>query len=132
MRLEEFGNICGTNFCDLGPKSQKFVPQKLMPLRYTNLKVEWRKISDRAKLGSGLALVKEPNWYKHINGIYLTSIKIRSLYSSLLTPLESNLLPLIFAPLIDLLFFAPLIHLKGSFKELNFCGINSAQFFKFR
>ena len=23
--------------------------------KYTNLKVEWRKISDRAKLGSGLA-----------------------------------------------------------------------------
>ena len=34
LRLEEFGNICGTNFCDLGPKSQKFVPQKLMPQHF--------------------------------------------------------------------------------------------------
>ena len=53
--------------------------------------------------------------------IYLTPIKIRSLYISLpliFAPLESNLLPLIFAPLIDLLFFALLIHLKESFKEL--------------
>ena len=74
--------------------------------------------------------------------IYLTPIKIRSLYISLhliFAPLESNLLPLIFAPLIDLLFFAHLIDLKESFKELmrfkmdpkviNFCGINSAQIF---
>ena len=52
---------------------------------------------------------------------YLTPIEIRSLYISLpliFAHLESNLLPLIFAPLIDLLFFAPLIHLKESFKEL--------------
>ena len=52
---------------------------------------------------------------------YLTPIKIRSLHISLpliFAPLESNLLPLIFAPLIDLLFFAPLIDLKESFKEL--------------
>ena len=45
----------------------------------------------------------------------------RSLYISLpliFAPLESKLLPLIFAPLIDLLFFAPLIDLKESFKEL--------------
>ena len=34
LRLEEFGNICDTNFCDLGPKSQKFVPQKLMPQHF--------------------------------------------------------------------------------------------------
>ena len=38
--------------------------------KYTNLKVEWRKISDPAKLGSGLAPVLSPNWYKHVNGIY--------------------------------------------------------------
>ena len=39
LRLEEFGNICGTNFCDLGPKSQKFVPQKLIPQLFMPAKI---------------------------------------------------------------------------------------------
>ena len=41
--------------------------------------------------------------------VYLTPIKIRSLYISLpliFAPFVSNLLPLIFAPLIDLFFFS--------------------------
>ena len=76
---------------------------------------------------------------------YLTPIKIRSLFISLpliFAPLESNLLPLIFAPLIDLLFFFPSHQSKRKFqgtyeiqngypKVINFCGINSAHFFKF-
>ena len=37
--IGEFGNICGTNFCDLGPKSQKFVPQKLMPQHFMPAKI---------------------------------------------------------------------------------------------
>ena len=32
--------------------------------KYTTLKAEWRKISDRCKNGSGLAAEKEPSWYK--------------------------------------------------------------------
>ena len=38
--------------------------------KYVNLKTEWRKISDRAKTGSGLAPEKEPKWYNHINEIF--------------------------------------------------------------
>ena len=38
--------------------------------KYANLKTEWRKISDRAKTGSGLAPEKEPKWYNHINEIF--------------------------------------------------------------
>ena len=32
--------------------------------KYTTLKAEWRKISNRCKNGSGLAAEKEPSWYK--------------------------------------------------------------------
>ena len=45
LRLEEFGNNCGTNFCDLGPKSQKFVPQKLMPQHFMPAKINALKVS---------------------------------------------------------------------------------------
>ena len=38
--------------------------------KYTTLKAEWRKISDRCKNGSGLALEKEPSWYKILNSIF--------------------------------------------------------------
>ena len=38
--------------------------------KYTTLKAEWRKISDRCKNGSGLALEKEPSWYKILNPIF--------------------------------------------------------------
>ena len=75
--------------------------------------------------GNKIAPIKIDNGgnYAHAQDsyAYLTSIKIRSLYISLpliFASLESKLLPLIFAPLIDLLFFAPLIDLKESFKEL--------------
>ena len=44
FRLEEFGNICGTNFCDLGPKSQKFVPQKLMAQYFMPAKINALKV----------------------------------------------------------------------------------------
>ena len=44
LRLEEFGNICGTNFCDLGSKSQKFVPQKLMPQHFMPAKINALKV----------------------------------------------------------------------------------------
>ena len=44
LRLEEFGNICGTNFCDLGPKSQKFVPQNLMPQHFMPAKINALKV----------------------------------------------------------------------------------------
>ena len=36
-------------------------------IKYTTLKAEWRKISDKCKNGSGLALEKETNWYKILN-----------------------------------------------------------------
>ena len=38
--------------------------------KYTTLKVKWRKISDRCKNGSSLALEKEPSWYKILNSIF--------------------------------------------------------------
>ena len=38
--------------------------------KYTTLKAEWRKISDRCKNGSGLAPEKEPSWYKILNTIF--------------------------------------------------------------
>ena len=38
--------------------------------KYTTLKAEWCKISDRCKNGSGLALEKEPSWYKILNPIF--------------------------------------------------------------
>ena len=44
LRLEEFGNICGTNFCDLGLKSQKFVPQKLIPRHFMPAKINALKV----------------------------------------------------------------------------------------
>ena len=34
------------------------------------MKAEWRKISHRAKRGSGLALKKEPRWYKVLNPVF--------------------------------------------------------------
>ena len=51
LRLEEFGNICGTNFCDLGPKSQKFVPQKLMPQHFMPAKINALKVREAKKEG---------------------------------------------------------------------------------
>ena len=39
LRLKEFGNICGTNFSDLGPKSQKVVPKKLLPQHFMPAKI---------------------------------------------------------------------------------------------
>ena len=38
--------------------------------KYTTLKAEWRKISDRYKNGSGLAPETEPSWYKILNPIF--------------------------------------------------------------
>ena len=38
--------------------------------KYTNLKAEWRKISDRVKRGSGLAPEKEPKWCKILNPVF--------------------------------------------------------------
>ena len=38
--------------------------------KYTNLKTEWRKLTERAKTGSGLAPEKEPKWYQHLNVIF--------------------------------------------------------------
>ena len=38
--------------------------------KYTSLKAEWRKISDGAKRGSGLALEKERKWYKILNPVF--------------------------------------------------------------
>ena len=38
--------------------------------KYNNLKTEWRKITDRAKSGSGLAPQKEPQWYIYLNDIF--------------------------------------------------------------
>ena len=50
MRLEEFGYICGTNFCDLAPKSQKFVPKKLMPQHFMPAKINALKVGVLLKL----------------------------------------------------------------------------------
>ena len=53
---------------------QKYPPldASILKLRrkYTGLKAEWRKISDRAKKGSGLAPEREPNWYKILNPVF--------------------------------------------------------------
>ena len=38
--------------------------------KYTNLKTEWRKLTERAKTGSGLAPEKEPKWYQRLNVIF--------------------------------------------------------------
>ena len=38
------GRICGTNFCDLGPKSQKFVPKILMPQHFMPAKINALKV----------------------------------------------------------------------------------------
>ena len=38
--------------------------------KYTTLKAEWRKISDRCKNGSCLAPEKEPSWYKISNSVF--------------------------------------------------------------
>ena len=38
--------------------------------KYTTLKAEWRKISDRCKNGSSLAPEKEPSWYEILNPIF--------------------------------------------------------------
>ena len=38
--------------------------------RYANLKTEWRRISERAKTGSGLSPEKEPKWFFIINEIF--------------------------------------------------------------
>ena len=38
--------------------------------KYTNLKGEWRKITDRAKSGSGLAPSVEPKWYAYLNEVF--------------------------------------------------------------
>ena len=38
--------------------------------KYTTLKAEWHKISDRCKNGSGLAPEKEPSWYKILKPIF--------------------------------------------------------------
>ena len=38
--------------------------------KYTSLKAERGKISDRAKRGCGLALEKEPKWYKILNPVF--------------------------------------------------------------
>ena len=50
LRLEEFGNICGTNFCDLGRKSQNFVPQKLMPQHFMPAKINALKVNSLTAL----------------------------------------------------------------------------------
>ena len=52
LRLEEFGNICVTNFCDLGPKSQKFVPQKLMLQHFISAKINALKVTGGIELNS--------------------------------------------------------------------------------
>ena len=39
--------------------------------KYTNLKTEWRKLTERAKTGSGLAPEKEPKWYQHLKVIFV-------------------------------------------------------------
>ena len=43
--------------------------------KYTTLKLEWHKISDRCKNGSGLAPEKEPSWYKILNTIFFIFLK---------------------------------------------------------
>ena len=38
--------------------------------KYTNLKHEWRTITDRIKSGSGLAPKNEPPWYRVMNQVF--------------------------------------------------------------
>ena len=43
--------------------------------KYTSLKAEWRRISDKAKRGCGLAPGKEPKWYKILNPVFTETIE---------------------------------------------------------
>ena len=62
------------NFINAKGVVRKYTPLDTslrMPVRkFTTLKAEWRKISDRCKNGSGLAPEKEPSWYKILNPIF--------------------------------------------------------------
>ena len=66
LRLEEFGNICGTNFCDLGPKSQKFVPQKLMPQHFMPAKINALKVAPEGGRKSGSTSLLRRNQILHL------------------------------------------------------------------
>ena len=47
--------------------------------KYSTMKTEWRKLSERAKLGSGLAPEKEPKWYQLVNVVFSETNEILNL-----------------------------------------------------
>ena len=62
------------NFCNKNGDLQSSLPlDASLRGKYTSLNAEWRKISDRAKRGSGLAPAKESKWHKILNPV-LTEI----------------------------------------------------------
>ena len=69
----------GRNFCkknrDLRSCSPLNTSVNKLRRKYTSLKPEWRKILDRAKRRSGLALEKEPKWYKILNPVSTETIE---------------------------------------------------------
>ena len=62
------------NFCNKNRDLQSYSPLDTtvtkLRRKYTSLKAEWQKILDRARRGSGLALGKEPKWYKILNPVF--------------------------------------------------------------
>lgn len=55
---------------DEGVKGQVDTSIPKLRKKYKWLKQEWRKISDRAKKGSGKGSRKEPEWYKILNVVF--------------------------------------------------------------
>ena len=46
------------------------IPEDKLRKKYANLKTSWNKISDRAKNGSDLSPIREPNWFHILNEIF--------------------------------------------------------------
>ena len=65
----EEGNFCNKNG-DLQSYSALDTSVNKLRRKYTSLKAEWRRISDKAKRGCGLAPGKKPKWYKILNPVF--------------------------------------------------------------
>ena len=65
----EEGNFCNKNG-DFQSYSALDTSVNKLRRKYTSLKAEWRRMSDKAKRGCGLAPGKEPKWYKILNPVF--------------------------------------------------------------
>ena len=65
----EEGNFCNKNG-DFQSYSALDTSVNKLRRKYTSLKAEWRRISDKAKSRCGLAPGKEPKWYKILNPVF--------------------------------------------------------------